>query len=123
MAVIFWLSATPDLSSGLGSLDLILRKAAHITIFAVLWLTLARATGWRRPIAATVAALLYAASDEYHQTFVQGRHGAASDVAIDAIGMGIAAFAWLLAARRRGGHPGPPWPLSAAASVPARGKC
>jgi VanZ family protein len=115
MALIFALSATPDLSSGLGPVDLVLRKAAHITIFALLWLTLARATEWRHPIAATVAALAYAASDEFHQTFVQGRHGAASDVAIDAIGIGIAALAWMIAARRRGGRPGPPWPLRAAA--------
>jgi VanZ family protein len=117
MALIFWLSATPDLSSGLGSLDLVLRKAAHIAIFALLWLTFARATSWRRPVAATVAALLYAASDEYHQTFVQGRHGTPVDVAIDAIGMGIAAFAWTVAARRRGGRPGPPWPLRAAGTA------
>src|ERR1044072_7794724 len=102
MALIFALSATPDLSSGLGPIDLVLRKAAHITIFALLWLTLARANEWRHPIAATVAALLYACSDELHQTFVQGRHGAASDVAIDAIGIGLAALAWTIAARRRG---------------------
>ena len=116
MTIIFALSATPDLNSGLGSLDLILRKAAHITIFGALWLTFARATEWRRPVAATVAALLYAGSDEFHQTFVQGRHGAPSDVAIDAIGIGLAALAWTVAARRRGGQPGPPWPLRAAAS-------
>jgi hypothetical protein len=115
MALIFGLSATPDLSSGLGSWDLLLRKAAHITIFAALWLTFARATDWRRPIAATVAALLYAGSDEFHQTFVGGRHGAPADVAIDAIGIGIAALAWTVAAQRRGGRPGPPWPLRAAA--------
>jgi VanZ family protein len=119
MALIFWLSATPDLSSGLGSLDLVLRKAAHITIFALLWLTFVRATDWRRPIAATLAALVYAGSDEFHQTFVHGRHGAVSDVAIDAIGMGIAAFAWTLAAHRRGGRPGPPWPLRTPAATEA----
>ena len=122
MALIFWLSATPDLSSGLGSLDLVLRKAAHVTIFALLWLSFVRATAWRRPIAATVAALLYAGSDELHQTFVQGRHGAISDVAIDAFGMGLAALAWTIAARVRGGRPGPPWPLRAAASSPAGGE-
>ena len=115
MALIFALSATPDLSSGLGTVDLYLRKAAHITIFALLWLTFARATEWRRPIAATVFALLYAGSDEFHQTFVEGRHGSVSDVAIDAIGMGVAALAWTVTARRRG-RPGPPWPLRAPAA-------
>src|SRR3978361_989502 len=110
MGLIFALSATPDLSSGLGPVDLYLRKTAHVTIFALLWLTFARATEWRRRGAATMAPLLYDGSHEFHQTFGPGRHGALSDVAIDAIGMGIAALAWTLTARRRG-HPGPPWPL------------
>jgi VanZ family protein len=110
MALIFALSATPDLSSGLGQWDLVLRKLAHITIFASLWLTLARAGGWRRPALATVIAVLYACSDEVHQSFVEGRHGTPVDVAIDAVGIGLAALAWAIAARRRG-RPGPPWPL------------
>jgi len=114
MALIFALSATPDLSTGLGTWDLVLRKLAHITIYAVLWLALARATDWRRPVAATVVALLYAVSDEIHQTHVHGRHGTPVDVAIDAIGLAVAAGAWALAARLRG-RPGPPWPLRAAA--------
>ena len=115
MAVIFALSAQPDLSSGLGGWDLLLRKLAHITAFAILWLTLARAADWRHPVVATLGSLLYAASDEWHQSFVDGRHGTPVDVAIDAIGMGLAAAAWFFAARGRGG-PGPPWPLRAARS-------
>ena len=112
MALIFALSATPDLSSGLGAWDLVLRKLAHITIFALLWLTLARATDWRRPVLAAVIAVVYAGTDELHQTFVEGRHGTPVDVGIDAIGIGLAALAWAIAARRRG-RPGPPWPLRA----------
>ena len=110
MALIFALSATPDLSSGLGPWDLVLRKLGHIAIYAVLWLTLARAAGWMRPLATTVVALLYAVSDEIHQTFVGGRHGTPVDVAIDAVGFGLAALAWVLTARRRGrpGRPGTP---------------
>jgi VanZ family protein len=113
MALIFALSATPDLSSGLGQWDLLLRKLAHITIYAVLWLTLARAAGWRRPIATTVVALLYACSDEYHQSLVAGRHGTPVDVAIDGFGMGLAACGWVLHARRRGAATKPPAPLPA----------
>jgi len=101
VALIFALSATPDLSSGLGAWDLLLRKLAHITVFGVLWLTVARATEWRRPILATVVALLYAASDEWHQSFVTGRHGTPVDVAIDALGIGLAVLAWAIATRRR----------------------
>jgi len=114
MALIFALSATPDLSSGLGTWDLVLRKIAHVAIYALLWLTLARAADWRRPILVSVIAVLYAASDEIHQSFVEGRHGTATDVAIDAVGIGLAAAVWLLSARRRG-RPGPPWPLRAEA--------
>ena len=117
MALIFGLSATPDLNSGLGPIDLWLRKAAHMTVYAALWLALMRATDWRRPFAATVIALLYAVTDEYHQTFVGGRHGTPVDVAIDGVGCGVAALAWWLTTRRRG-RPGPPWPLRA--SAPAR---
>ena len=110
MALIFGLSAQPDLSSGLGTWDTLLRKLAHVTIYAILWLTVARATRWRRPVLTTVIALLYAVSDEVHQSFVAGRHGTPVDVAIDAVGMGLAALAWVHAAHRRGGRPGPPWP-------------
>ncbi|MBW3652655.1 MAG: VanZ family protein [Actinobacteria bacterium] len=101
MALIFALSATPDLSSGLGAWDMLLRKLAHITIFGVLWLTLARAMYWRRPILASVIAILYAISDEVHQSFVDGRHGSPVDVAIDTVGVGLAALAWIVVTRRR----------------------
>ena len=119
MALIFALSATPDLSTGLGFWDLVLRKLGHISIYGLLWLTLARATDWRRPIAATIVALLYAISDEIHQSFVEGRHGTPVDVAIDAVGIGLAALAWLVTARRRG-RPGPPWPLRPTTASRAR---
>lgn len=100
MALIFALSATPDLSSGLGAWDLVLRKLAHITIFGVLWLTLARALRWRRPVLATGIAIAYAISDEVHQSFVEGRHGSPVDVAIDTLGIGLALLAWIVATRR-----------------------
>jgi VanZ family protein len=100
MTLIFALSATPDLNSGLGAWDFALRKLAHVTIFGVLWLTLARATDWRRPGLATAVAILYAISDEMHQAFVQGRHGTPVDVAIDMLGMGLAAFTWILTSGR-----------------------
>jgi VanZ family protein len=101
MTLIFALSATPDLSSGLGAWDTLLRKLAHITIFGVLWLTLARAAHWRRPLLTAAIAILYAISDEVHQSFVDGRHGTPVDVAIDTLGIGLAALAWVVASRRR----------------------
>jgi VanZ family protein len=101
MTLIFALSATPDLSSGLGAWDTLLRKLAHITIFGVLWLTLARAARWRRPLLTVAIAILYAVSDEVHQSFVAGRHGTPVDVAIDTLGIGLAVLAWIVASRRR----------------------
>lgn len=93
MALIFVLSAQPDLDSGLGTLDLVLRKLAHAAEYALLTLAwawaLRPATRLSAPLGALIA-LLYAATDEYHQTFVAGRSGSATDVLVDAIGVGIA---------------------------------
>ena len=65
-------------------MDLVLRKGAHMTEYAILAVLFVRATGssaWAFPL--TVA---YAASDEVHQLFVRGRHGSPLDVAIDGVG-------------------------------------
>ncbi len=86
-AVIFAFSAVPSLSSGLGGWDLLLRKMAHAAEYAILGALLLRAT--RNAGFAFALAVLYAASDELHQTFVEGRVGAIRDVAIDAIGAAI----------------------------------
>jgi VanZ family protein len=91
-ALIFTLSSVPDLSSGLGGWDLFLRKAAHVTEYAILALLLARAL--HREVPALVLGVLYAASDEFHQSFVRGRHGAPLDVAIDSVGLLIGVLAW-----------------------------
>jgi VanZ family protein len=91
-AVIFTLSSIPDLGTGLGTWDLVLRKLAHATEYAILGALLLRAVG--RPGAAALAAVAYAASDELHQHFVSGRHAAPLDIAIDAVGVlaGIAIY-------------------------------
>ncbi|WP_372791066.1 VanZ family protein [Paraconexibacter sp.] len=95
MALIFALSAQPDLSSGLGTWDLVLRKLAHMTEYGLLWFLWLRALGRpARPLAAAAIAIAYAASDEWHQTFVEGRHGTPVDVLIDATGVLIASALW-----------------------------
>jgi VanZ family protein len=86
-AVIFVLSSIPDLGTGLGETDLVLRKIAHAAEFAVLGFLLLRAV--RREPAALVLGFAYAVSDEVHQHFVPGREGAVLDVAIDAVGVAI----------------------------------
>jgi len=91
-AVIFAISSIPSLNSGLGAWDLVLRKCAHATEYAVLAVLLVRATGsyaW-----AFALAVVYAGSDELHQTFVRGRHGSPVDAGIDAIGALIGLTAW-----------------------------
>jgi len=69
MGLIFYLSAQPDLNSGLGTWDAILRKGAHMTEFGLLWFLWTRVVG---PFGALAISLAYAASDEFHQTFVDG---------------------------------------------------
>jgi VanZ family protein len=90
MAVIFAFSAQPDLSTGLGTWDTILRKAAHMAEYGLLWWLWWRALGHRHAAAAAAITLAYAASDEFHQSFVEGRNGSPLDVAIDAVGIAIA---------------------------------
>jgi VanZ family protein len=92
MALIFTLSAQPDLSSGLGTIDLILRKLAHMAEYGLLvflwWRPLRALTSERAAVGLALAiAIAYAASDEFHQTFVEGRHGTPVDVLIDSVGM------------------------------------
>src|SRR3712207_2615787 len=87
MAVIFALSAQPDLSSGLGTADLILRKIAHMAEYGLLvflwWRALRTLAAERVAIAAALTvSLAYSATDEWHQSFVEGRHGTPVDVAI-----------------------------------------
>ncbi|HEV8249015.1 MAG TPA: VanZ family protein [Gaiellaceae bacterium] len=92
-AVIFAISSVPSLGTGLGVWDLVLRKLAHVTEYAVLGFLLARAV----PLSpAFLIGVLYATSDELHQTFVAGREGTPRDVAVDALGVAIG----LLAHRR-----------------------
>ena len=97
MVLIFVLSAQPDLDSGLGLIDYIGRKIAHLSIY----LALTVAWFWTlRPVAepgraiaiAAAVSFAYAVSDEYHQTFVEGRAGRPLDVAIDSIGIILASM-------------------------------
>ncbi len=98
-ALIFAFSSVPDLGTGLGGWDLLLRKLAHTAEYAVLGALLLRATG--RSWIAFALGLLYAISDELHQVFVPGRMGSPVDVAIDAIGVACGIAIWQLARSRR----------------------
>jgi len=92
----------------------VVRKAAHVTEYAILaWLLLRalRASNgltsdhrWNRKLAlwAWGLATLYAMSDELHQRFVPGRTGQWEDVAIDSAGAALGLFlVWAVASRRK----------------------
>lgn len=82
-------------------LEPIVRKAAHMTEYAVLLLMLIRPlSSLIRPvIKAAVPAfafcVVYACSDEFHQTFVSGRAGRLTDVLIDSSGAFLALIIFL----------------------------
>ena len=99
MGVIYVLSAQPDLNSGLGLADFVARKVVHVTEYGLLWWLWCRAFVFRRPALAAIITLAYAAGDEFHQTFVHGRHGSPMDWAIDAAGVVLVWAIW--AANRR----------------------
>jgi VanZ family protein len=94
MALIFALSAQPTLPElDEPWLDVLLKKTAHFLEYAILaflwWRALSggNQSTVRPLIIAGLVSVLYAASDEYHQTFVTGRHGWPGDVGIDSAGV------------------------------------
>jgi VanZ family protein len=103
MAAIWVLSGQTS-SGEHGFVDVLLRKLGHVAEYAVLtyfWWRALRGLGVRdsrTAIALAVGiAFAYAISDEFHQTFVDGRHGTPVDILIDSVGMALA----VLYARRR----------------------
>jgi VanZ family protein len=97
MGAIFVLSDQPSLDSGLGAIDLIGRKLIHFAEYALLcflwWRALVTVTSpGRAALFAFLLASGYAATDEYHQSLVEGRHGTALDWAIDSAGAAAAAL-------------------------------
>ncbi len=104
MGLIFFLSAQPDLNSGLGTWDTILRKLAHMAEFGLLWLLWWRALGYRGKALPALIAIAYAITDELHQTTVDGRVGSPVDVLIDSAGVALAV---LVARRARSGSLAP----------------
>lgn len=106
MAVIFFLSAQPNLNSGLGLIDTVGRKVVHASEYALLcflwWRALRTALdGIVALVPAWAIAAIYAATDEYHQGFVNGRHASWVDVAIDSMGAGLFAILMFRAQRKR----------------------
>jgi VanZ family protein len=83
--LIFALSSIPDLGTGLGVWDTVLRKLAHVTEYAILGVLIFRAS--RNSAASLLLASAYAVTDELHQTLVTGRHGSPLDWLVDTAGV------------------------------------
>jgi VanZ family protein len=99
MGLIFFFSAQPSLDSGLGWIDTVGRKLLHFSEYALLCPLRTGMPSARAALIALAISSLYAATDELHQSFVEGRHGTPVDWAIDTAGAAVAAYA--LGARRR----------------------
>jgi VanZ family protein len=90
MAVIFFFSSIPSQEMPrFGSWDTLVKKSGHLLEYALLGLTFLRgqqSNHWRSYGYALVGVILYALTDEYHQSFVPGRTSTLIDVGIDTIG-------------------------------------
>ncbi|MGZ6317289.1 MAG: VanZ family protein [Anaerolineales bacterium] len=97
MGVLFVSSATPssDLPT-FGFLDFAVKKGGHMLGYAILAMAYRRALGREtsRPMAAWALAVMYALVDEFHQSFVPGRHPSLID-ALVFDGGGAALAIWL----------------------------
>ncbi|HEX4639798.1 MAG TPA: VanZ family protein [Chthoniobacterales bacterium] len=80
----------PEVSDAtIASIQLVVRKCGHLTEYAILSALLHRALGFYRERVfglALIIAALYAALDEFHQSFVTSRTASPWDVGIDCIG-------------------------------------
>lgn len=103
--VIFSLSSTSSLKvSDFFIWDFISKKIAHLFIYAVLFSLILRATK-RNWILSFLLTMIYAASDELHQSFVFGRNASVLDLGFDLSGANIAAYTiWKLSQIRRAKH-------------------
>ena len=92
MALIYYGSAQPTLPTLSDSLlDALVKYGAHFVEYAVLALLWYRALYSRFPHPkilplAFLIAVIYALSDEFHQSFVPGRSATWQDVAVDVMG-------------------------------------
>jgi VanZ family protein len=104
-ALIFALSSRPTLPV---DLHLGRDKIAHFAAYAVLGFFLARArqASGLSAVAAALLGVAYAASDEWHQSFVPGRSAEVADWLADALGVVAGLFLYQrLPGRRASGTP------------------
>lgn len=90
-----------------------IRKGAHLTEYAILsllvWRALRKPTpqdsrpwNWQPAVLAVLIAGAYAATDEFHQSFVPSREGRWQDVLIDTTGAALGMIGLRLCGKARG---------------------
>src|SRR6267143_4426774 len=94
----------------LNAIQLGIRKLGHLTEYAILamlfWRALRGGIRWEMKMSilflvAVLASAIFAASDEFHQSFVPSRTGSPNDVIIDICGALVGlAICWMFARRR-----------------------
>jgi VanZ family protein len=102
MGLIFFLSAQSSFPHPDNAwIDELISSAAHMGLYGVLAMLVAWASG-RHPRSYVLAfslAAIYALSDEYHQSFVPGRHPDPWDLLCDATGALLGLSLWSLRQR------------------------
>jgi len=102
----------PQISlAALNAIQLGVRKLGHLTEYAILamllWRALRGGIRWQMKMSilflvAALGSAIFAASDEFHQSFVPSRTGSPNDVMIDICGaLAGLAICWMFASRRR----------------------
>ena len=93
MVVIFAFSSMPiNHAKQFSWTDFIIKKTAHVTEYAILfWLTYRANKSFKYSL---IICLLFALSDEWHQTITPGREGTLRDVGFDSLGT-LLSLTWL----------------------------
>ena len=112
--VLHWNLSEQEMIARAEAIQYPVRKCAHMTEYAILAILLVRhlctytslGKQKRRWFFAWILTIAYAVTDEYHQTFVNGRSGSPIDVCIDAtgacIGLLILSLCYRILSKRRG---------------------
>jgi VanZ family protein len=99
----------PDVTAAtIASVQLVVRKCGHLTEYAIMASLLFRAFRQGRDnyrpaaVLALLISAVYAALDEFHQSFVPTRTSSARDVMIDCLGavMGLAVYGFVIRRKR-----------------------
>ncbi len=101
MAVTFYISHQSSVAIPLGAPDYIAHGVSYAGLGAMFMRALAGGRlcqmSWRWVFVATLLGGMYGVTDEFHQSFVPGRHPSLSDVVADTIGALVGASAAALA--------------------------